>query len=186
MEWSTTYIISQVLTIIKYGLLGVTYYVKDRKKVLFLIFTSAIVTLAIFVLLNAWSGLATTGISLLANTIFLIDEIKNGKKEKNDIRDVRILLFIISLFIIFSVITYESFFSLFSIFAGITFIYSMWQKNTKVYKILGIVTSILWTVYNIYIMSLFGIILEGFILFSSITGYYLEIKKPKDNKIENV
>lgn len=182
MEWSTAYIISQVLTIIKYGLLGVTYYVKDRKKVLVFTFASAIVTIAIFLLLNAWSGLATAVISLLANIIFLIDESKNGKKEKNDSKDVFILFFIIFLFIAFSIVTYEGPLSLLSIFAGITFIYAMWQKNTRVYKVLGIVTSLLWMSYNIYIMSIFGIILEGFIFVSSITGYFLETKKHKDIK----
>lgn len=155
---------------------------KIEKKVLFLIFTSAIVTLAIFVLLNAWSGLATAVISLLANIIFLIDESKNGKKEKNDRKDVYILFLIILLFITFSIITYEGPLSLLSIFAGITFIYAMWQKNTRVYKVLGIVTSLLWMSYNIYIMSIFGIILEGFIFVSSITGYFLESKKQKEIK----
>ena len=42
MEWSVIYVLSQVFTIITYALLAMTYYAKDRKKVLVLSFLSII------------------------------------------------------------------------------------------------------------------------------------------------
>ncbi len=38
MNWSVTYILSQIFTIIMYALLALTYYEKDRRKVLMLSF----------------------------------------------------------------------------------------------------------------------------------------------------
>ena len=38
MEWNLEYVISQVLTVLMYVFLGMTYYAKDRKKVLILSF----------------------------------------------------------------------------------------------------------------------------------------------------
>ena len=177
MEWTITYIISQILTIVKYILLGTTYYVKNRKKILLFNFSSIIVTSIIFILLKAWSGLATAVISFLANVIFLIDEKKYGKKEKNNKHDYIILIGIYILFMICSIITYQGIPSMFSIIAGMVFIYSMWQKKTKIYKLLGIVTSAFWMAYNIFIMSILGILFESFIFISSIIGYLLEKRR---------
>ena len=54
--------------------------------------------------------------------------------------------------------------------------FSVWQKETHIYKILGVPIGILWISYNIYIESIFGIVLESIILICSLTGYLLEIK----------
>ena len=51
--------------------------------------------------------------------------------------------------------------------------------KTKIYKILGIPIGIMWIAYNVYIQSLFGIILETILLICSLTGYLLEMKKQK-------
>ena len=58
--------------------------------------------------------------------------------------------------------------------------YSIWQKSTKVYKICGIPIGILWIIYNTYVKSILGIILESIILICSITGYILEIKRKNE------
>ena len=57
--------------------------------------------------------------------------------------------------------------------------YSVWQKKTSIYKLLGIPVGILWILYNIYVQSIFGIILESLLLICSTTGYILEVKKNK-------
>ena len=62
--------------------------------------------------------------------------------------------------------------------------YSVWQKKTIVYKICGIFVSILWILYNIYVMSLFGIILESILLIASATGYFIELKSKKNKALK--
>ena len=179
MELTVTYVLSQVFTILMYALLGLTYYAKDRKKVLILSFISVIANGIAYVFLSAWSGLAMCILALIRNIIFLVDEKKNGKRDKINKFDIIILIILCFISIISAILTYEGFLSLLSIFATMLYTVSVWQKKTNIYKLLGIPVGILWILYNIYIMSIFGIILESILLICSSTGYILEIKKNK-------
>lgn len=179
MDWSITYILSQVFTIITYVLLGLTYYAKDRNKVLILSFISVIANGLAYVFLNAWTGVAMCVVALIRNTIFLVDEKKNGKSETITKKDIVILIILYSISIISAVFTYDGFLSLLSVFATMLYTFSVWQKKTNIYKLLGIPIGILWILYNIYIISIFGIILETALLICSITGYLLEVRNRK-------
>lgn len=179
MDWSLTYILSQVFTIINYALLGLTYYAKDRKKILIISFLSIVANAVAYILLNAWTGVAMCIVALIRNIIFLIDEKKNGKRETINKKDVVILIILYFATIISTVFTYDGFLSLLSVFATSLYTFSVWQKKTKVYKLLGIPVGILWILYNIYVKSIFGIILESILLICSISGYLLERKKCK-------
>ena len=82
MNWGTAYILSQVFTIIMYILLALTYYAKDRKKVLILSFLSIIANGIAYVFLSAWSGLAMCIVALIRNIIFYSMKRKMGKEIK--------------------------------------------------------------------------------------------------------
>ena len=181
MNWSITYILSQIFTIIMYILLGLTYYAKERKKVLILNFLALIANGIAYIFLEAWTGLAMCAVALARNIIFLLDENKNGKRENINKSDIIILIILYVISIISAIYTYDGFLSLFSVFATMLYTFSVWQKKTSIYKILGIPIGILWILYNTYIMSIFGIILESVLFVCSITGYILEIKKQKKN-----
>ncbi|MBP3463044.1 MAG: YgjV family protein [Clostridia bacterium] len=182
MEISITYIISQIFTIIMYALLAISYYAKERKKVLILSFVSLIANGIAYILLNAYSGLAMCALALVRNIIFIVDENKNGKREKITKKDIAILIILYAIAIISAIFTYEGFLSLFSIFATMLYTYSVWQKKTRVYKFLGIPIGILWMLYNFYIKSIFGVILEAILFICSVTGYILEVRKSKKEK----
>lgn len=179
MELTINYILSQIFTIIMYGLLALTYYAKDRKKVLIINFLSLIANGIAYIFLNAWTGLAMCVVALIRNIIFLIDEKKNGKRESINRTDVIILVILYAISIISAILTYDGFLSLLSVFATALYTFSVWQKKTNIYKLLGIPIGILWILYNIYIMSIFGIILETILLVCSTTGYLLEKRKVK-------
>ena len=179
MDWSVTYILSQIFTIIMYIFLALTYYSKDRKKVLYLSFLSLVANGIAYILLSAWTGFAMCVVALIRNIIFLVDEKKNGKREKINKVDIAILVILYVITIISTVFTYEGFLSLLSVFATCVYTFSVWQKKTNIYKLCGIPVGILWILYNTYIMSIFGIILETILLVCSITGYLLEMKKSK-------
>lgn len=174
MEIGLRYVISQILTIIVYLILALSYYSKDRKKILILNFIALFFKIYIYVLLEAMTGLAMTIISLIMNVVIIV----NYKKEKNDIFT---LCLVYLLLIIFTVFTYNGFFSLFCVFATMLYIFSVWQKSKKVYKILGIPISMLWIMYNIYIKSIFGIILEMLLFLCSCIGYMIEIRKKNNS-----
>ena len=177
MEWSNSYIASQVITIITYLFLALTYYAKDRKKILILNFLSLIANGIAYILLNAWTGLAMCIVAIIRNIIFIIDKKVNEKNNNISTKDIIILLILFVISILFAIFTFDGIFSLLSVIATMLYTYSVWQKNTKVYKFLGIPIGILWVAYNIYVKSLFGIILETILLICSTVGYLLEKKK---------
>lgn len=179
MDWELTYILSQIFTIINYSILASSYYAKNRKKILILNFLNIIAEAMAYIFLNAWSGFAMCIVAIIRNIIFLLDEKKNGKREEINKSDIMILVILYVISIISAVFTYDGFFSLLSVFATMLYTFSVWQKKTNIYKLLGIPIGILWILYNIYIMSIFGIILEMILLVCSTTGYLLEKRKAK-------
>lgn len=179
MNLGVTYILSQIFTIIMYIFTGLTYYAKDRKKILILSFMSLISIAIAYIFLNAWTGLAMDIVAIIRNIIFLIDEKKNGKRDKNTKTDAIILVGLYVISIVAAVFTYNGLLSLASVIATCIYTFSVWQKNVKLYKFLGIFVETLWMIYNIYIMSIFGIILEAVVLICAITGYITETKKNK-------
>lgn len=116
---------------------------------------------------------------IIRNTIFLLDEKKNGKRENINKTDIVILIVLYVISIVFAVFSYDGPLSLLSVLATMINTYSVWQKKINIYRLLGVVTGILWVFYNIYIMSIFGIILETILLICSTTGYILSIRKNK-------
>ena len=179
MELTLTYVLSQVFIIINYVLLMATYQVKNRKTVLIFNCVSMIAEGLSYIFLSAWSGLAMVFVGIIRNLIFMIDEKRNGKSDRITKKDIIILIVLYIIAIISAIYTYEGFWSLMSVFATMLFTYSVWQKKTKIYKILGIPVGIVWIIYNIYIVSLFGIILESLLLISAVIGIIRENKMKK-------
>lgn len=172
MELTKAYILSQILIILTYVFLCSTYFLKSKKKILVFCTISYLLQFFSFILLKGYTGASMDVVAVIRNILFLKDE----KKEKGNIL---LLLFIILLIIIVTIFTYNGILSLLSVIATIMFSYSVWQKNTKVYKIIGMPISMLWLSYYIYVKSLFGAILEGILLMCTIIGYILEKKKEK-------
>ena len=182
MEWTTTYILSQVFTIIMYTLLGTTYFVKSRKTILFLSFASLFSEMIAFAFLQAWTGLAMCIVAIIRNIVFLIDEKKNVKNDKITKKDIYILIAIYVITIILTIPSYAGFLSLFSVLATSIYTYSIWQKKVIIYKLFGVVSSIVWILYHVYTMNISAIILEGSLLIASACGYILERNKLKKVK----
>lgn len=179
---TVTYILSQIFAIMNYIFLVITYQSKNRKNILILNF-GALISMGIsYIFLSAYSGLAMIFVSIIRNIIFIVDEKKNGKRDKNETKDYIILAILYSISIISAVFTYNGILSMMSVFATMLYTYSVWQKDTKVYKMLGIPVGIIWIIYNIYIFSISGIILEIILAVSSIIGYIKE-NKNKEAKL---
>lgn len=177
-----TYIISQIFVIISYFLLAITYAVKNRKQILIYNFGSLIATAVGYALLSAWTGMAMVGVAVIRNIIFLIQN-KQGKSEQITRVDVFILLGLITITAILTAFTYDGLLSLLSVFATLLYTFSVWQKNTTTYKWLGIAVSVLWICYNIYVKSLFGIILESALLLCVIVGIIMTVVKNKKSNV---
>lgn len=169
------YIVSQFFVVISYVLLAITYCLKNRKSILLFNFVSLLTNAAAFALLGAWSGFAMNLIAVVRNIIFLIQ----NKKDNLNITyvDWIILGTLYLMSGVSSYFTYVAFYSLLSVFATMLYTYSVWQKNTRIYKLLGVPTSLLWVCYNIFVKSLFGVILELLLLICEIVEIIIELKK---------
>lgn len=174
---TVTYILSQVFIIINYIFLVMTYQSKSRKNILIFNFGALIATGISYIFLSAYSGFAMVIVAIIRNIIFIMDEKKNGKSNKNGTKDYIILAILYIISIISAIFTYNGILSMMSVIATMLYTYSVWQKNTKIYKVLGIPIGIMWIIYNIYIFSIFGIILEVVLVISAIVGYIKESKK---------
>lgn len=179
MEITYIYIISQIITIIYYAILSLSYLLKDRNKILIANFIAHIGQTTAMVMLNGYTGAAMAAIMILRDLTFLIEENKKFKNEKIKKKiDLIILIITIVLIIVLTIFTYNGPLSLLSVVATLIATLALWQKDVKRYKILGLMVSILWLSYNIFIMSIMGIILELILAISSVIGYI------KDTKIE--
>ncbi len=174
-----TYVLSQIFTILMYILMGWTYLIKTKRKIVIVSMFSLIANFIAYILLGAWTGLAMCIVAMLRNLYILWDEQKHGKRKVNEKRDYVFLVLVYLGIILATIPTYEGFFSLLSVFATSIYTYSIWQKSTKIYKFCGIPVGILWIAYNAYVRSIFGVILEGILLIVSVFGYIRELKGNK-------
>ena len=177
-NWTLEYIISQFLIVIVYILICTTYFLKNRRKLLITNIIAHILQAGSFLLLNGLTGVAMNIVYVIRDSFFAIDE-KNRKNNNLNKRDYIILTIFILIIIIFTIFTYSGWSSLLSVIATIISTIAIWQKNTKYYKLLGIPVSIAWLGYDIFLQSIFAIILESILLVSTITGYILENKREK-------
>lgn len=180
MEITLIYIISQVITVAYFAILSLSYLLKDRTKILTANFVAHIGQTTAMAMLNGYTGAAMSVIMMLRDLTLLIQEKQKEKgKEISKKADLAILIVTVLLMIILTIFTYNGVLSLLSVVATLITTYSLWQKNVKAYKLLGLIAGILWLAYNIFIMSIMGIILESILVICSIIGYIKDVKKEK-------
>lgn len=177
MELTLTYILSQIFAIITYTLFITTYQLKDRKSILICNFIALVSATISYLFLNAYSGVAMQLIAIIRNIVFLTNKDNNSKNNF-----VTLIIFFI-LTTIFTIYTYNGFLSIMPYLGTNIYTYSVWQKNVKTYRWLGIPIEICWLIYNIYIKSLFGIIFESILFTFVIIGIILMYRKKEKNEI---
>lgn len=172
------YIISQIITVLYYAILSLSYLLKDRNKILTANFIAHIGQTSAMIMLNGYTGAAMSAIMMARDLILLIQEKQKAKgKSINEKFDMAVLIITIVLVIVLTIFTYNGLLSLLSVVATLITTFALWQKDVKRYKILGVVAGILWLAYNIFINSIMGIILEIILVISSIIGCVKEFKK---------
>lgn len=171
-----TFILSQVCVIIGMILLGLSYLVKNKTKVLVLCIISSIMYGVQYLLLRAFTGTIVNVIGII-RTIWFYEN--NRKNKENSIFSV---LLISALFILSAIFTWDGFVSLLPLFSCLVFTYSIWSESVYVYKWLAIPVSVSWITYNAFVGSFFGYIMEIILLSIEIIGLILMYKKNKVNK----
>lgn len=182
-----TYIFSQVFVCLSYVFLGLTYVIKKRNLILCFSLAALLFNGLHYLLLGAWSGVGVVCIAVIRNVLFLIQN-KIKTLDKYVIDDWIILIFLLIISVLTAFWTYESVWSLFSIFSTIVYTISIWQKNVKIYKFLGIVSSILNLIYCIYIRSLLGSILRFIVIIVNVVFiviFLVNENKERKNNLED-
>ena len=159
MSLTVPYILSQILVIIYYLIYSYTFHLKDSNKILIFGIIATIISSISYILLNAYTGMAMCFIAIIRNLLF-----KKDKKSKFYL----ILILILILTVVASIFTFDSYFCLFNILATLIYTYALWQTNTKIYKLLGIIVNGLMIIYDIYIQSILGVILISVAFISSL------------------
>ena len=184
MELTTTYIFSQIAIIFVYIFLSLTYCVKSRKLILVFSLSSNFLNAIAFILLGAYTSSAMCAISILRDIIFFIDEKINGKSDQITKKDVLILLFIYGICAVAIISTFKGFSTLLYTVASMLYTYSIWQKNNKLYRFLGIPTTLLAICDSIIIKSIFGIIWQCVVLITSMIGFFSQQDEKKEYLLE--
>ena len=164
------YVLSQIFVIISYIFLSLTYLQKKRKYILLIGIISLIALAISYFFLSAYTGVAMTFVAIIRNIIFFCEERRNNHSNKVNKKNIYVLIILYCFTAFFAVYTYEGFGSIFSILETVIYTFSVWYKNPKVYKYLGIPASISCIFYHIYVHSTFGIILESILLITEIFG----------------
>lgn len=159
MEISLTYILSQVFFVFNYIFLLLTYHVKTKKKILVFNTISCISDAIWFLLLWAFSWCSMIILALVRNIIFWY----NDKKSNTTLHNISFIILFFSI-IIFSIITYDWLYSILPWISWIIYLYSIRQKNIKIYRILWIPVALCWILYSFYIHSVIWFIWDSCIL----------------------
>ena len=181
-ELTTQYIASQIIVIFVYVFLSLTYVVKSRKLIITFSFLSNFLNSITFILLNSYTSAAMCAISILRDIIFLIDEKINGKSKNITKKDVVLISIIYGLSLASIVVTYNGPLSLLYAAGSMLYTYSIWQKNTTVYRFMGIPVTLIVIIDSINIKSVFGAALQIIVLITSTIGFFSN-KEKKENKI---
>lgn len=184
MEPTTQYILSQVVIIFVYLFLSLTYCVKSRKLILTFSFLSNFLNSIAFILLGAYTSSAMCAISIFRDIIFLIDEKINGKSDKITKKDVALLTLVYGICAIAIACTFNGFSSLLYATGSMLYTFSIWQKNNKLYRFMGIPVTLIVIVDSILLKSIFGVVLQGVVLITSIVGF-LRTENKAENHLQN-
>ena len=169
IEWTPRYISSQIVALIVYSLLVITFFYKKRKGILYISTASVFLQIPMFLLQDAWSAAAMSCIVLCRN-IYMMIVYKETESEETTKEDKRAGLIILTAIIICAYFTYEGFGSMLAVVGTLIFTYSLYQKNVFAYKWLNIICCLVWLFYSIYIFSIVQIIFEVILTISAVAG----------------
>lgn len=179
---SLAYICSQILTAIEYSLLGATYLSKRRRLIIVLDIFSMLAGIIAYILLGADLGMGMSIVILLANFYYLYNDFNHKKRDKITRGDYIFLAAVLLAIAVITAMTFDGPLSLLSVAATVLYEISIWQKSTKVYKLLGIFVALCWMLYNGVVLSVVGVFFEAIMFVTSIIGYIRELRHKKVKK----
>ena len=164
-EFGVVYIISQFFALVAmvFGLIAV--HQKKKVQLLNFSFLSSFCAMSHYLFLGAWSGTAMKIISTMRNGTAAYEAFKH--------RTSRILpIIFVTFYVVSGIITYESFFSLLPMIANSIFTVAAYMGDIKTIRYVSTVSSLLWLIYNLHILSLVGVVSEAIFITNDFIAIY--------------
>lgn len=155
-------IIAQITGILAIIAFAISPQQKTKNKVLIFQLLSNILYALQYLILGAFSAVATSIIGAVNNLVFY----GYAKKDK-EIPIVLLYIYII-IILIAGILTYDNIFSIFPILLSILYTYGVWQSNLKIYRMIAVVGALAWIIYNWAVGAYANAIGNGFQCVSAI------------------
>ena len=162
--WTTEYIIAQICIAIAVIFVSISYFIKNKSWILICNLMCNILYAIQYLLLDAYTGLITNAVMACAVIWFFINEKLNRKKDYVSFITAEFTM------LICGIIFFSRWVDILSIGAAIMNVYKIWQPSIKIYRWLGLISSIAWIIYNIAFVAIMATIVEGVLLISKAIG----------------
>ena len=114
--------------------------------------TANIINLFHYLLLGAYSGCITKLLAIFRDCFIIL------KKNCNNFLNYFYLIFFIILYIIASIFTFNSILSILPLLAALIYTIFIWNGNELRLKKIAFICYFIWLIYNIFVMSISGIV----------------------------
>lgn len=147
-----TYVVAQIIGFIAFFFSLIAYHKKSKNKMLGSMIISNVLNLIHYLLLDAYSGCITKVLAIVRDNFIIIKD-KNKKLSNN----IYLILFII-IYIISGIFTYKGIISILPLIAALIYIIFIWNGRELTIRKVAFGTYFLWLIYNIFVLSIPGII----------------------------
>lgn len=174
-EFGIMYLVSQAFALAALILSLIAF--QKRKKVQILDYTiiAAICSVFHYLFLGAWSGVATKGVGVVRN-VFADYEARRHKTSK-----IAPLIFV-TFYIIMGFVTFESPISILPVISASIYTIAIYFGDASRIRYTAILTSGLWLVYDIFVLSIVGIVAESIFIINDLTAIYRYRYRPGQKK----
>ena len=167
------YIISQIIGILAFTISLISFHRKKKKDIFKNLLLAHILNIIHYFLLGATSGCITKVLALLRDYFIILKE-KYPKLSNN----IYLLIFIL-LYVLATILTYNGIISILPAIAAIIYIIFVWNGNEIQVKKAACYCYILWLIYNIFVLSIAGIVSNSISIISTLIAVINEKKGKK-------
>ena len=146
------YILAQIIGFIAFFVSLIAYHRKDKKNILINMIIANIINLVHYLLLGAYSGCITKLLAIFRDCFIIF------KKNCNNFLNYFYLIFFIILYIIASIFTFNGILSILPLLAALIYTIFIWNGNELRLKKIAFICYFIWLIYNIFVMSISGIV----------------------------
>ena len=146
------YILAQIIGFIAFFVSLIAYHRKDKKNILINMITANIINLFHYLLLGAYSGCITKLLAIFRDCFIIF------KKNCNNFLNYFYLIFFIILYVIASIFTFNGILSILPLLAALIYTIFIWNGNELRLKKIAFICYFIWLIYNIFVMSISGIV----------------------------